>query len=63
MSAPHPTRRAWLLGLAAASLAAGLGGCGFELRRPPELPYTRIALVGFPNRSPMEAALRAALPS
>lgn len=63
MSVPHPTRRAWLLGLAAAPLAAGLGGCGFELRRPPELPYTRIALVGFAPRSPMELALRAALPS
>lgn len=63
MSVPHPTRRAWLLGLAAAPLAACLGGCGFELRRPPELPYTRIALVGFAPRSPMELALRAALPS
>ena len=63
MSVPHPTRRAWLLGLAAAPLAVALGGCGFELRRPPELPYTRIALVGFAPRSPMELALRAALPS
>ncbi|WP_252770893.1 LPS assembly lipoprotein LptE [Ideonella oryzae] len=60
---PQSTRRSWLLGLLAAPLALPLGGCGFELRRPPELPYTRIALVGFENRSPMEAALRAALPS
>ncbi|WP_022980547.1 LPS assembly lipoprotein LptE [Ideonella sp. B508-1] len=62
MSASHPTRRSWTLGLAATSLAVALSGCGFELRRPPELPYTRIALVGFPARSPMESALRAALP-
>lgn len=63
MSAFSSSRRACLSGAAAASLAVALSGCGFELRRPPELPYTRIALVGFPARSPMETALRAALPT
>jgi LPS-assembly lipoprotein len=37
---------------------AGLAGCGFELRRPPGLPFTRIALAGFQVRSPMAAELR-----
>ncbi|MDO5692621.1 MAG: LPS assembly lipoprotein LptE [Pseudomonadota bacterium] len=35
-------RRAWLLAAVAAPL---LGACGFQLRRPPELAFRRIALV------------------
>lgn len=58
-----PPRRRLLQGLVSLSLVAALAGCGFALRRPPELPYTRIALVGFQARSPMETALRAALPT
>ena len=47
--------------LALATLAALLGGCGFELRRTLPLPFTRIALTGFDARSPLAAELRAAL--
>ena len=47
--------------LALATLATQLGGCGFELRRTPPLPFARIALVGFDSRSPLAAELRAAL--
>jgi LPS-assembly lipoprotein len=61
VSAAPSSRRAWLWAWRR-SLAAALGGCGFELRRPPELPYTRIALVGFPPaRRWSRAARRAAL--
>ncbi len=48
-------RRAWLGALAATAL---LSGCGFALRAEPELPFTRIALVGFAPRSPLAAELR-----
>ncbi len=58
-------RRAWSLAAAALAvvtlLATLLGGCGFELRRTPPLPFARIALVGFDSRSPLAAELRAAL--
>jgi LPS-assembly lipoprotein len=50
-------QRRWFV-LAAAALAAG---CGFELRRAPELPFRRIALVGFEPRSPLGEDLRRAL--
>lgn len=43
------------LALPAATL---LGGCGFQLRRPPELQFQSIALLGFAPRSPMADALR-----
>jgi LPS-assembly lipoprotein len=36
-------------------------GCGFALRRTPELPFRRIALVGFPPRSPLGEELHRAL--
>lgn len=40
-------------------LAAGLlGGCGFKLRRPPQLAFRTIALVGFSPRSPLAEELR-----
>lgn len=37
---------------------AGLAGCGFELRRAPELSFSTLALTGFAPRSELEAALR-----
>ena len=45
-------RRLALLGLAA------LTGCGFQLRREPELPFQSLALTGFPPDSPLAAGLR-----
>ncbi len=53
--APHePRRRAWLAGAAAAALA----GCGFELKRAPEMRFRTIQLTGFAPRSPLAAELR-----
>ena len=44
---------------AVASLAAlAAAGCGFELRRPPELKLRSIRLANFDARSPLAAALR-----
>lgn len=53
-------RRRLLAGAGLAALAAlpGFGGCGFALRQAPSLPFTRIALLGFAPRSPLEAELR-----
>jgi len=51
-------RRPLLLSLVAVAL---LGGCGFELRRPPELHFKSMALTGFAPRSPMAEALKKAL--
>jgi LPS-assembly lipoprotein len=48
------SRRRLLLGLPAALLA----GCGFQLRRPPELTFQSIALTGFAPRSPLAEELR-----
>jgi LPS-assembly lipoprotein len=48
-------RRRTLLALGAAALA----GCGFELRRAPELRFRTLALVGFRPRSPLADELRA----
>ena len=55
-------QRRHLLGQSAA-LAAGalLAGCGFELQRPPQLPFRTIALTGFNPRSPLLAELRSRL--
>jgi len=47
-------RRLLALGLAPLSLA----GCGFELRRAPELRFRTVALTGFAQRSPLAAELR-----
>jgi len=57
-------QRRQLLGHSAA-LAAGalLAGCGFELQRPPQLPFRTIALTGFSPRSPLLAELRSRLGS
>ena len=46
------TRRAFLL------TASALAGCGFELRRAPELRFRTIQLVGFKPRSPLHDELR-----
>lgn len=41
------------------TVAAGaLGGCGFELRRAPELPFARLALLGLQADSPLVQELR-----
>ncbi len=47
-----PDRRLLLLG------AAALAGCGFELRRAPELRFRTLALTGFAPRSPIADELR-----
>jgi LPS-assembly lipoprotein len=44
-----------------AAAAAGLAGCGFELRRPAPLPFRRIALQGFAPRSPLAEEFRRTL--
>lgn len=54
-------RRRWIAAAALGSGAVALGGCGFELRRSPPMPFSRIALAGFAPRSPLERALRTAL--
>lgn len=43
--------------LALISLAA-LTGCGFELRREPELPFKTLGLAGFEADSPLAAGLK-----
>jgi len=53
----HQTRRFFLR--ATAVLAASpLAGCGFELRRAPELRFRSIQLTGFKLRSPLYDELR-----
>jgi LPS-assembly lipoprotein len=44
-----------------AAVAGLLAGCGFELRRPPEMHFQSIALTGFSRRSPMAEELKRAL--
>ena len=59
-------QRRRLLALAAAGVGMGLSqlaGCGFELRRAPEMHFSSIALVGFAPKSPLAAELRSALAS
>lgn len=51
-------QRRTLLALGPVLLAPLLPGCGFKLRETPPLPFQRIALTGFPSRSPLEAELR-----
>jgi LPS-assembly lipoprotein len=38
-----------------------LAGCGFELKRAPELRFRSVQLVGFPPRSPLAAELRTSI--
>jgi len=54
------SRRAAIAGALAlaATLGAGLAGCGFELRRAPQLQFRTIALSGFQPRSPLAEELR-----
>jgi LPS-assembly lipoprotein len=42
----------------ATTLGLVLGGCGFELRRAPELKFRTVQLVGFTARSPLADELR-----
>ena len=64
----EPDPRAWLGGrvgpgsrrgfLISGLAATVLSGCGFELRRAPELHFRSIALAGFAARSPLAEELR-----
>jgi len=47
--------------LLAAAASAGLAGCGFQLRQPPQMPFKSIALIGFAPKSPLAAELRSTL--
>jgi len=49
-------RRRLLLGA-----AVTLSGCGFALKRAPEMSFKTIQLAGFPARSPLAAELRSQL--
>ena len=49
----RPARRACLT-----LLAGALAGCGFELRRAPELKFRTVALSGFAPRSPVAKEFR-----
>ncbi len=51
---PRLARRRLLLGAGVLCF----GGCGFELRRAPELGFRTIALTGFAARSPLAEELR-----
>ena len=44
--------------VAAAALPLAVAGCGFELRRAPELRFRSIQLAGFRPRSPLAEELR-----
>lgn len=44
--------------LLAAAASAALAGCGFQLRRPPEMRFRTIALTGFRPHSPVADELR-----
>lgn len=50
--------RRLLLGALALLPAGLLSGCGFALRRPPQLAFQSIALTGFAPRSPLAEELR-----
>ena len=56
-------RRRALIGPFAAAAAAVVAGCGFELRRTPEMSFQTIALTGFAPRSPLAEELRRTLGS
>ena len=58
MPTPMPTRRAALRTAVACVAGAALTGCGFELRRAPELRFRTIQLIGFKPRSPLADELR-----
>ncbi|MEK8030415.1 LPS assembly lipoprotein LptE [Ideonella sp. DXS29W] len=50
------------LGSLTLSLSLSLAGCGFALRRPAEMPFSKLAISGFKPNSPMAEALRQSLP-
>ena len=52
------TTRRHLLIAAALPLAGSFAGCGFELRRAPELKFRAIQLANFKRRSPLADELR-----
>jgi LPS-assembly lipoprotein len=58
-------RRRFVIRVAAASASAALigtfAGCGFELRRAPELRFKTIQLAGFKPRSPLADELRGSI--
>lgn len=56
-----PTRRAWLAAGTATLAAWAATGCGFQLRRPPRLPFGTLCIVGFKPTSAMGVAVRRAL--
>jgi LPS-assembly lipoprotein len=59
MPSSLPSRgRRRLLRSAAACVALPLAGCGFELRRAPELHFSTIAMIGFVPSSPLASLLR-----
>ncbi|CAD5373154.1 LPS-assembly lipoprotein LptE [Rubrivivax sp. A210] len=51
-------RRRLLAAVSAAGISALLAGCGFQLRQPPRLAFSSIALVGFAPRSPLAEELK-----
>ena len=60
----QPRRDAWraLLGAVVAAIAAAaVTGCGFELRRTPELLFQSVQLKGFMEASPLARELRRSL--
>lgn len=44
-----------------AALAGGVAGCGFELKRAPELRFRTVQLAGFGARSPLATELRSSI--
>ena len=42
-------------------VAGAVAGCGFELKRAPELRFRSVQLVGFSARSPLAAELRSSI--
>ncbi|MEO6363855.1 MAG: LPS assembly lipoprotein LptE [Caldimonas sp.] len=52
------TGRRALLASAGAASTLVLAGCGFALKRPPELRFKTVQLTGFANRSPLAAGLK-----
>lgn len=50
-----------LLALSASAAVIGLSGCGFELRRAPNLAFKSVQLTGFAANSPLASELAKAL--
>lgn len=58
MSSSEPRSRRAVLAALASLPAAGLGGCGFALRSPPQMNFTSVALSGFDVHSPLRHELQ-----